>query len=272
MDSGKRIEDNEETMNITEALNTVDIDRLDAEVLLAYHLHKNREWLLAHPEEEIDIRGFIKMVNRRKLNEPVAYIVGSQEFYGRDFSVDPRVLIPRPSTERLVDLTLDFLDDGEDKIRELDIKIMGVAKKFGDLSDVKLIVDLCTGSGCIAITLVFETTKKIIATDISSDALEVAKQNATKHGVLDRIDFRLGDLADPLSDIAEPFIIVSNPPYIPQEEELMPDVADFEPHLALFSGVDGSDAVKKICQNAQQNPLCRGCVVECRTEHLNNLV
>lgn len=258
-------------MHVEEALKSSGIDRLDAEVLLAHSIGQSREWLIAHSTDDIKTEDFDELVVRRKTNEPVAYIVGSHEFYGRDFIVDSRVLIPRPSTERLVDLTFDFLDDGEDKIRELDIKIMGVAKKFGELSDVKLIVDLCTGSGCIAITLAFETTKKIIATDISSDALEVAKQNATKHGVLDRIDFRLGDLADPLSDIAEPFIIVSNPPYIPQEEELMPDVADFEPHLALFSGVDGSDAVKKICQNAQQNPLCRGCVVECRTEHVADL-
>ncbi|MDA0376261.1 MAG: peptide chain release factor N(5)-glutamine methyltransferase [bacterium] len=259
-------------MNITEALNTVDIDRLDAEVLLAFHLGKNREWLLAHPEEEVDMRGFLEMVNRRELNEPVAYIVGMQEFYGRDFAVDPRVLIPRPSTERLVDLTLDFLEDGEDTIRELDIKIMGVAKKFGDLSDVKLIVDLCTGSGCIATTLALETGMRVVATDISNDALDVARENASKQGVDTKIDCILGDLTEPLSDITEPFIVVSNPPYIPEGDELMPDVADFEPHLALFSGPDGSDAVVKIYNSIQRNPLCRGCILECRVEHLRNLV
>lgn len=265
--------DNEETMNITEAIHKAGIERLDAEVLLAHHVGKTREWLLAHPEDEITHEDdFFTMVNRRKLHEPVAYIIGSQEFYGRDFIVNPDVLIPRPSTERLVDLTLDFLESTEDTIRELDMKIMGVAKAFGNLGEAKVLVDLCTGSGCIATTLALETGMRVIATDISSKALEVAKENASAQGVESRIDFLLGDLTTPLEDLKEPFIVISNPPYIPEGEELMPDVANFEPHLALFSGVDGSESVVKINNSLRQNPLCRGYIVECRVEHLNSLV
>lgn len=254
-------------MTVEEVLKSSGIDRLDAEVLLADLLGKSREWLVAHPKDEIDCSGWQERVDRRKAYEPVAYIIENQEFYGRDFFVDERVLIPRPSTERLIDLAFDFLGDSEDCIRSLDTKVIGFAKKFGDLSNVKTLVDICTGSGCIAITLALETDKKIIATDISSDALDVAKLNAKKHGVLDRIDFRLGDCADPILDISEPFVVVTNPPYVPEEEPLMADVSKFEPQLALFAGADGSEVVVKIYNSLKGLEQCSGCIIECRDTH-----
>lgn len=259
-------------MSTEEILKSSGIDRLDAEVLLAHHLGKTREWLMAHPEEEIDITGFTKMVDRRKLHEPVAYIVNNQEFYGRDFFVDERVLIPRPSTERLIDLTLDFLTDREDCIRSLDTKVIGIARNFSERSSVGTLVDVCTGSGCIAITLAQETDKKIIATDISQDAFDVARINAEKLGVADRIDFRLGDGSDPIKDLNEDFIVISNPPYIPEDEPLMIDVSTFEPSLALFGGPDGSETVVKIYNSLKELEHCKGCVLECRDTHAGILI
>jgi release factor glutamine methyltransferase len=258
-------------MKVEEALKSSGIDRLDAEVILASTMRKSREWLMAHPDDDVEISTFQRMVDRRKKNEPVSYIVENQEFYGRDFYVDNRVLIPRSSTERLVDLALDFLEDGEDRIRELDTKVVGVARKYGNLSDVRTLVDVCTGSGCIAITLALETDKKIIATDISNDALDVAKKNAQTHGVIDRIDFRLGDLIEPVSDVTDPYIVIANPPYVPEDDPLTPDVSDFEPTIALFAGPDGSKNVVKINNSLKGLESCKGCVIECRDSHLNFL-
>ncbi|MAE68748.1 MAG: peptide chain release factor N(5)-glutamine methyltransferase [Candidatus Peribacteraceae bacterium] len=256
-------------MTVEEALKSSGIDRLDAEILLADLLDKSREWLVAHPEGEIDTSGWEERIERRKNHEPVSYITNKQDFYGRDFYVDNKVLIPRPSTERLIDLFMDFLEDGEDRIRELDSEIIGTAMKLGDLAEAKTIVDVCTGSGCIAVTLALETDKRIIATDISKDALDVAKQNAEKYGVTGRIDFRHGDLLEPIKDLKEPFIIISNPPYIPEGNTLMSDVANFEPHLALFSGPDGRDAVVKINNNSKAHKWCRGLVIECEKGQLD---
>ncbi|MBT4120303.1 MAG: peptide chain release factor N(5)-glutamine methyltransferase [Candidatus Peribacter sp.] len=258
-------------MDVKEALKSSGIDGLEAEVLLAHALGKNREWLMAHPEEEIDQAEYEVLLERRKTNEPVAYITESQDFYGRDYFVDNRVLIPRDSTERIVDLALDLLKDREDCVRQVDLGVVGFAKVFGNVSDVHTVVDICTGSGCIAITLALETDMNIIATDISQDALDVAKRNAKTHGVEDRIDFRLGNLTEPIQDLEEPFLVVTNPPYVPDEDELMEDVKDFEPHLALFGGPTGSDLVVQIYNSLQQNNACKGCVIECRTTHLDFL-
>jgi release factor glutamine methyltransferase len=254
-------------MIVEEVLKSSGIERLDAEVLLAFAIGKSREWLFAHPESEVDATEFTHLIERRKNNEPVAYIVENQEFYGRDFFVDSRVLIPRSSTERLIDLTLDFLKEKEDCIRSLDTKVIGVTRAFGDIAEISTLVDVCTGSGCIAITLALETDKRIIATDISSKALDVAKKNAAKMGIEDRIDFRLGDLTNPIADIEESFVVVSNPPYIPEGEPLMPDVSEHEPSLALFGGKDGSEPVVKIYNSLKLLPNCKGCVLECRDTH-----
>ena len=238
---------------------------------MAHAIGKTREWLFVHPEKDIDTDQFDALVEKRKQNEPVAYIVGAQEFYGRDFIVDSRVLIPRPSTERLIDLYLDFTKDQEECVRSLDTKVIGVARKFGNLSDATTLVDICTGSGCIAITLAIETNKKIIAIDISQEAIDVSKENAKTHGVEDRIDFRLGSFTDPISNLTEPFVVISNPPYVPEDEPLMADVSEFEPKIALFSGPDGSEAVVKIFSSLKRLESCKGCVIECRDTHLELL-
>tara|TARA_Y100000310_G_scaffold305379_1_gene345489 strand:+ start:341 stop:1132 length:792 start_codon:yes stop_codon:yes gene_type:complete len=256
-------------VTISEILNSANIAKIDAELLLAHSMGKSREWLIINPNEELSHlqhATFNQYAEHRKNHKPIAYITRTKEFYGREFIVSPDVLIPRPATEGLIDLTLDFLKSGTEEVREVDTDIVVVTKRFGDISDASTIVDLGTGSGCIAITLALETDKNIIATDISTEALDIAKQNAKKHGAEDRIAFQEHDLQEELKDIKQPYIIVSNPPYIPDNEELMPDVADFEPHLALFGGPVGDSCVVKIYNSHLRNPLCRGIALECRKE------
>ncbi len=256
-------------MNIETVLKEIKgVSSMDAEVLLAAILKKDRAWILAHPEHELtedDAEKFTEWLERRANKEPVAYITGVKEFYGRKFEVDPTVLVPRPSTESLVALSLEFLKTGEEQLKEADNKVIIASKAFGDLSDVKTIVDIGTGSGCIAITLALEAPDlNIIATDINSGALTVAKRNASKYGV--SIDFREGSLLAPIQDLTSPFLIVSNPPYIPEGDELMADVEKYEPHGALFSGRDGTDILKELITQAKTHASCRGVVVECRDE------
>ena len=257
-------------MDIRSALNGSGLPRMDTEILLATVLGNNRAWLLTHDDESLTGAQWSTLqtwIDRRKTFEPIAYITGTQEFFGRFFNVDHRVLIPRSSTEHLVQLALDVLTSGKEETRELDEKIIGVAKIFRDLSAVKTIVDVGTGSGCIGITLALELPKMhVIATDISEEALEVARENAKRHGVLDRITFLQGDGLDPLKDFDQSFLIVSNPPYIPKGRTLMKDVVDFEPHVALFGGDAGSSIFSSILDAAKKHPHCCGYVMECGEE------
>ena len=254
-------------MTIAELLAEKGIARADLEVLLAFALGKDRSFLTAHPEFQLsdpEEQKIAEWILRRKNQEPVSYIAGEKEFYGRLFHVDRRVLIPRPSTEGLIDLTLDFLKSGVEETREVDNGIVAISKKFGDLSDAGTIVDIGTGSGCIAITLALERPDlQIIATDISEDVLDVAKKNAKRHVVSDRIQFLHGKDLDPIRDLKELFIIVSNPPYIPQNTILEKDVSGFEPSIALFAGKEGMDVSSSIIAATKNHPWCRGLVLEC---------
>ena len=257
-------------MDIRSALNGSGLPMPYTEILLAAVLGKDRAWIIAHDEESLTDAHWSKLqtwIDRRKMFEPIAYITGTQEFFGRSFNVDHRVLIPRSSTEHLVQLALDVLASGIEETRELDEKIIGVAKIFRDLFAVRTIVDVGTGSGCIAITLALEHPEmRIIATDISNDALEVARGNAKRHGVIDRITFLQGDGLKPLKTFDQPFLIVSNPPYIPKGRTLMKDVVDFEPHVALFGGEAGTSVLGSLIQSAEMHPQCLGYLVECEAE------
>lgn len=172
---------------------------------------------------------FDALITRRATREPVAYLLGRREFYGRPFAVQAGVLIPRPETELLVDVALEWAE------------AIGAAT----------IADVGTGSGCIAITLALEEPGlSIIATDRSSDALAIAKSNAGVLGAADAIEWREADL---LSGIAGPLdLIVSNPPYVPERDRasLSADVRDFEPPQALFAGVDGLDVIRRLIPQA----------------------
>lgn len=172
---------------------------------------------------------FDSLVTRRTTREPVAYLLGTREFYGRPFVVQPGVLIPRPETELLVDVALEW------------VEAIGA----------RTIADVGTGSGCIAITLALEVPGlTITATDRSADALAVAKANAGVLGAADAIIWREADV---LAGVDGPLdLIVSNPPYIPERdrESLSADVRDFEPAQALFAGADGLDVIRQLIPQA----------------------
>ncbi|MFL6273622.1 MAG: peptide chain release factor N(5)-glutamine methyltransferase [Blastocatellia bacterium] len=213
--------------------------RRTAGLLLAYRLRVDRTHLLTHPEQAIsaeDRQAFLQMIERRAAGEPVQYITEHQEFYGRDFLVTPAVLIPRPETEFLIERVLALVRDMQQA--------------------APLIVDLGTGSGCIAVTLAVELpAARIIATDISGAALEVARQNVAQHGVSARIEFYEGDLLAPLIALGldnRVDILASNPPYVAenQPEMVQRDVREFEPHGALFGGADGLNFYRRLLVEA----------------------
>jgi len=206
--------------------------RLDAEVLLAFALGVARTQLfidLGKPLDPKELTAFRELVKRRRSREPVAYLRGFREFYGRDFKVDARVLIPRPDTECLVDVAL---------------------KQTAHVSLSMRALDVCTGSGCVGITLARERpTSAVMATDTSDEALAVARDNALRLGAYN-VAFARADLFHGLTG---PFdVITANPPYIAsaEVETLSPDIVKHEPRLALDGGADGLDFVRRIVTDA----------------------
>jgi len=216
-----------------------DVGRLESEILLAHALNRDRAWLLARPDYRLpttDYRLFAKLVSRRELHEPIAYILGRKEFYGRDFKVTPDVLIPRPETELMVDL-------------------ITRTTSYGLRATDPFIWDLGTGSGALAVTLSKEIEgSTILATDISPKALAVARRNAKTYNAKN-ITFHATDLLDAkilvrLREASKKFpalVIAANLPYLPSSDMkvLDPDVVDFEPSKALFAGKDGLALIRK---------------------------
>ena len=225
----------------------IDSPRLDAEVLLADCLNMSREQLLVAGETTISpvtASRFYTLVERRLQREPVAYITGNQEFWSLDFAVSPDVLVPRPDTERLVEVAL------------------LCAAKIPAAKPLR-IVDLCTGSGAVAISLARELPlAHVYATDISPAALTIARRNAETHQVAGRVRFFTGDLFSALAqDLAPRFdLIVSNPPYLRRHEiaTLGPEVNCWEPFSALDGGVDGLDFYRRIFAAAPEYLLDSG--------------
>ncbi|MDX2147881.1 MAG: peptide chain release factor N(5)-glutamine methyltransferase [Planctomycetota bacterium] len=221
----------------------LDSPRLSAEILLAHVLDCDRLKLYVEadrPASPLEREALRELVKRALTHEPVQYLVSEAWFFGLRFHVDRRVLIPRPATETIVEHVLQHARS-----------VAGGATSGAGL----LIADICTGSGCIAIALLKNLKEaRGVATDISRDALEVARSNAERHGVLDRLDLLQGDLLQPLHDHpayrgpGTCAYVVSNPPYIPDDEwdAVLPNVKDHEPHLALRGGVDGLDLVKRV--------------------------
>ena len=214
-----------------------------ARAILQHTLKMSREHLIIYDDKDITSRQrdeFIKNIKRLISGEPLQYITGMQEFMKLNFLVNKDVLIPQPDTEILTE------------------EVINIAKKLEN----PIILDLCTGSGAIAVSIAKNVVNtKIYATDISKKALEIAKQNAKLNGVLNNIEFIHSNMFEKLKDLKFD-IIVSNPPYIPTEEikKLDKDVQK-EPHLALDGGKDGLDFYRKISENAykylnRQGYLC----------------
>jgi release factor glutamine methyltransferase len=204
------------------------VPRLTAEVLLAHAIRQRREYLYAHPEEELTELGWIhygRYLHERLRGKPTQYITRIQEFYGREFVVGPDVLIPRPETEHLVEASL--------------VKI-----RRGDT-----VLDIGTGSGAIAVTLALQTEARVFATDVSIAALRVAALNARK--LRAQVAFVSMDLASAIAPRTID-VLVSNPPYVPQTDEpaLQREVRDYEPALALFGGPTGLDFYSRIVEQA----------------------
>ena len=213
----------------------IDKPLLDAQVLLSHALSVSRTQLVIDAKKPLapdELARFREMVRRRRAREPVAYLLGVREFYGRPFRVYKRVLVPRPDTETLVDVAL-----ARTEARSLSMRAL----------------DLCTGSGCVAITLARQRpTARVHATDISDEALAVARDNALRLGAYN-VSFARGDLFEAVPASLAPFdVITANPPYIASGEidTLDKDVRDFEPRLALDGGNDGLAVVRRIVDGA----------------------
>ncbi len=236
---------------------------LAAELLLLHVLGRDRAWLYAHPEEELPsqaVERYLALVQRRSAGEPTQHLTGNQEFWGLEFEVTPDVLIPRPETEHVVEVALDRL-----ALRELR---NGRPQKTS--GEGIFIADVGTGSGCIAVALAKELPgAEFFATDISPAALAIARRNAARHGVADRIHFLEGHL--PVALAHSPLLlnlIVSNPPYIGRREALaLPrEVRDHEPEIALYGGEEGYELYAGLIAQAAAR-LCAGGIVVLELGH-----
>ncbi|MBX3015272.1 MAG: peptide chain release factor N(5)-glutamine methyltransferase [Caldilineaceae bacterium] len=207
---------------------------LDAQVILAYVLEVDRSWLFAHHEYTLSAEqanAYTELIERRMHHEPVAYLIGRKEFYGLEFQVDRRVLIPRPETELLVDAVLDFVSARADY--------------------AYLVADVGTGSGAIALAVAANAPQvAVYAIDLSTDALAVAQANVTRLDERQQVRLLQGDLLAPLPEAVD--VIVANLPYISSSvyPKLDADVRDYEPKLALESGPEGLDAITRLLQQA----------------------
>ena len=248
---------------------------LAAELLLMHALERDRAWMYGHPEESLDpaaAEKFRALIARRAAGEPVQYLTGKQEFWGLEFEVTPAVLIPRPETEHVVEVALARLGERGIKIH----------MDTGAPRETLRVADVGTGSGCLAVALAWELPHaEVVATDISEPALEIARRNAARHGVAERVHFLQHDLltglaqTDPSGGVARhamaastqnrPLfdLIVSNPPYIARNEaeQLQREVRDHEPHAALFGGPTGTEMYQRLIDQARDQLRDHGILV-----------
>src|SRR5579864_9399649 len=218
--------------------------RLDAQVLLSHVLNVERSTLYAYPERTLTLaeeQHYLTLIERRSQGEPVAYLTGHEEFYGLDFLVDQRVLIPRPETELLVEAAFN------------------ACQSMLAAGRTPVVADIGTGSGIIPITLAVLEPRLpyLYATDISAAALEVAYLNCLRHHVEQRVRLLHGDLLAPLPEPVD--ILIANLPYVGSDEMniLAPDIRAYEPHLALFSGPNGLDLVCRLLIETKQSAMLK---------------
>ncbi len=230
----------------------VESPELEARIFIKKALGATDAYIYAHPESSVNsgaLAAFDSLIERRLAGEPVAYILEEKEFYSRSFSVNRHVLIPRPETELVV--------------REA----LGIIRALHEGAGV---VDVGTGCGCIAVTVALEAPgTKVVATDSSQDALEVAASNARRLCAEGRVEFLQGDLLSPLGD-GTMDVVVSNSPYVSEVEygDLSREVRDFEPPGALIGGKDGLDVIRRIVRDAPRALKSPGsCVIEIGESH-----
>ncbi len=218
--------------------------RREAGSLLSHVIDQNRTYLISHAGQAVseeDLGRFRETIVRRASGEPLQYITGVQDFYGREFRVTPDVLIPRPETELLVEAALDVI------LHE----------------PAPLICDVGTGSGCIAVTLLCERMEaRAIGVDVSAAALAVAEDNARRHDVSERITFKISDCFDAI-DPAAFDVVVSNPPYVSANAlaGLQREVRDHEPLVALSPGADGLSVIRRLFLDAPAFLKTDGCLI-----------
>lgn len=206
------------------------VDMIGIDALVCHVFEFTKEDLIKKVDQDMavgKIDEFVDLVSRLHHGEPLSYLINSKEFYGLDFFVDERVLTPRPETEHLVEKIEEIIKRGK----------------------IDSLLDIGTGSGCIAVTLAARNVDlKVMATDVSSEALEVAKINAEKHGVLERTNFIVADLMEGVEGRFD--IVVANLPYIGTEKFnfVSREAEEFEPHVALFGGKDGLVLYEKLFQ------------------------
>ena len=221
-----------------------DSPRLDAELLLGDALGVDRVRLFLEHERVLtsdELARCRAAIQRRRKGEPIAYIRGVREFFGLPIQVDARVLVPRPDTEILVETALRRTEHHD---------LFGTA------------LDLCTGSGCVALAFASRRrTWRVWASDISEDALNVARDNALRLG-LSNVAFKHSDLFAALDPRLKFSLITANPPYIPEAEiaSLQVDIREFEPHLALSGGADGLDVIRRLILDARPRLTPGGCL------------
>jgi release factor glutamine methyltransferase len=226
----------------------VDQPRLSAELLLAHVLNVPRIKLYTDFERILDDKSlatYREFIRRAVEDEPIAYLTGKAHFFNLEFTVTRDVLIPRPDTETLVE------------------NVLQTVRHQSGLESAR-VLDLCTGSGCIAAAIAKNLkAATVVATDISEPAVQVARKNIEQLGLADRVIVELGDLYDPISRLVDPRpfdLIVANPPYIPtnQLETLDKSVRDFEPLSALDGGIDGLIIHRRILQKATEHLTATG--------------
>lgn len=206
----------------------------EVEILICHIMNKNTIWLHLNYDKEFDKeKELIKLVEKRAGNFPLEYIINKASFYGENFIVKENVLIPRPETEILVDKAVDILKQQKSKTKVLEIG---------------------TGSGIISVMLALLIDDiEIVAVDINKDAIALAKENAKKHNVEKKIDFRLSNLYENIED-KDVFMTISNPPYIANSYKL-PKNVEFEPGNALFGGDIGDELLKKIIEETYKKDI-----------------
>ncbi len=222
----------------------IDTPETDAALLLGHCLGKSRTTLYLMGNEEPfegSKKHFFKLLARRIKREPLAYILGVQEFWSLDFIVSPDVLIPRPETELLIEKAISTWEDS--------------CQPSGP------ILDLCCGSGVIAVVLAKELGRKVMAVDLSRQAILTARENAKRHGVLQLIEFSQSDLLSAFASVPSFSLVLSNPPYVSQKEidiGLQPEVGRYEPLLALNGGRKGLEIIQRIDQELRNRMLSGG--------------